>query len=115
MICVAETEGKGRGLIAVRDIRCGEVIETCSVHLTPVKEKDEYEADDAADRFVFYWDENYDALAFGSMSFVNHSRKPNCEIVRDENHLMQSLIAMRDIKRGEELTIDYEYVWFEEK
>ena len=45
---------------------------TCSVHLIRVKEKDEYEADDAADRFVFYWDENYDALAFGSMSFVNH-------------------------------------------
>ena len=37
--------------------------------------------------------------------YLNHSNTPNCEVYQYENVMI--IEALRDIKRGEELTIDY--------
>jgi uncharacterized protein len=39
--------------------------------------------------------------------YINHSCRPNCFMRTVRGHLL--VLALRDIKPGEELTIDYEY------
>ena len=49
----------------------------------------------------------------GFTSLVNHSDDPNCTIVRYIESLAIDLIALRDIRTGEELRIDYHMtLWF---
>ena len=43
---------------------------------------------------------------YGMSMYVNHSCRPNCETVEDEEHRVW-IVAMRDIEPGEELTYDY--------
>lgn len=38
-------------------------------------------------------------------SFVNHSRTPNCKLIREKNSL--KLVTIRNINKGEEFTFDY--------
>lgn len=38
--------------------------------------------------------------------YLNHSDSPNCEVHMDDDGIMD-VMALRDIEKGEELTIDY--------
>lgn len=50
--------------------------------------------------------EGTSSLYFQS-SFLNHSCTPNVRIVHPANRKMQILLAVRDVKEGEELTVSY--------
>ncbi len=50
------------------------------------------------------------ALGFGSL--YNHSEKPNLKHLIDENRMIISFIANRDIMQGEQCTIDYGKEYF---
>ena len=39
--------------------------------------------------------------------FINHSDKPNCELIEDENDDYKKLKTLRKIEQGEELTLKY--------
>jgi uncharacterized protein len=106
---------QGRGVFATRKIPRGAEI---------VEYRGEIIDDDEADRrypwsdevrhhtFLFRLDNgmNLDAGRRGNAAkYINHSCEPNCEAVEDEESRV-FIYALRDIRRGEELTYDYHYV-----
>ena len=59
--------------------------------------------------YIFWNGDTYiDTAMTEKIKYINHNCNFNCDVIeRDENSL--SLIAYRNIKAGEELTIDYGY------
>ena len=59
--------------------------------------------------YIFWNGDTYiDTAMTDTIKYINHNCDFNCDVVdRDENSL--SLMAYRNIKAGEELTIDYGY------
>lgn len=51
--------------------------------------------------------EAYAAAVYPVISLCNHSCDPNCVPVRDPNHLVTSLVALKFLPAGQELTITY--------
>ncbi|MFN2460469.1 MAG: SET domain-containing protein [Candidatus Velthaea sp.] len=45
--------------------------------------------------------------------YINHSCRPNCFMQTVRGHLL--VLALRDIRAGEELTIDYESTWHSDR
>ena len=65
------------------------------------------EADNA---YIFDIDEQHDLdgnVEWNPARFINHSCAPNCEAQWDGEHIW--IVALRDIKAGEELTFNYGY------
>jgi SET domain-containing protein len=60
--------------------------------------------------YIFYKDDNtyIDAKNSEKIKYINHSCDYNCYVDEDENGDL-ILVSARDIKNGEELTIDYGY------
>jgi len=101
---VGSAGNKGRGVFARRDIATGEIVEVSHVVPIPIEPNNDH---------AFSWAEDSDCLAMGKVSFVNHSDKPNCRLSRDFDALTISLIAVKSIATGEELSIDYDVpLWF---
>ncbi len=103
LICVKETSLKGRGIFAVRDIRKGEIITTFTGPRVKIEHLDEYPPEVVDHLFNVGTDEYI--LAREPEVRTNHSCDPNAGIVRDVE-----LIAMRDIKKDEEVTFDYSII-----
>lgn len=60
--------------------------------------------------YIFDLDEEHDLDGSAESNlarFINHSCAPNCEAQWDEEHIW--IVAIRDIKAGEELTFNYGY------
>jgi uncharacterized protein len=64
----------------------------------------------AGNFFVFTVTEEFDidgAVDWNPARFINHSCAPNCEAQEEEEHIW--IIALRDIRAGEELSFNYGY------
>ncbi|KAK1361420.1 histone-lysine N-methyltransferase ASHH2-like [Heracleum sosnowskyi] len=110
---------KGRGLQLLEDIREGQFLieyvgEVLDMHAYEARQK-EY-ALKGHKHFYFMTlngSEVIDACIKGNLGrFINHSCEPNC---RTEKWMVNGevcigLFALRDIKKGEEMTFDYNYV-----
>jgi SET domain-containing protein len=127
-VYVRDTEtSKGRGVFAARAYAAGEVVEECPVVLF----KKPYETlHKELKNYVFHWDvpegaAATQALALGYGSLYNHANPSNLRYQTDSESLTLRLIAVRDIRPDEELTINYnadggahvseDEWWFEEK
>lgn len=109
MIKVTPIEGKGRGVLAMYTIQRGTIIE-----VAPVKPFDC--SQDLPTELVdlpVEWNDKEDCIVMGASQFVNHSDDPNCVLKRNHDDMTVSLVAMRDIRKGEELTYKYRKVWFD--
>lgn len=98
----------GRGLFARTDICAGaRVIEYLGERIT----KDEsLRRCEAGNPYIFALDEEFDldgAVEWNPARFVNHSCAPNCETEDDEGRIW--VVALRDIRAGEELTYNYNF------
>ena len=103
---VKRARGKGRGGFARRPIRKGEVIERVPVL---VLEEEDYRKEmdtRILAGYVFAWGEGTIALALGYGSLYNHSYKPNARY-QDVAPTTKQFVALRDIKPGEEVTVNY--------
>ncbi|MCI0680842.1 MAG: SET domain-containing protein [Gemmataceae bacterium] len=95
-----------RGLIATRDIRKGEVIERCPVvfidnrHTEALKQT-------AINNFWYEWNKQYRCIVLGYGSLYNHSYKPNAKYHYDYRNRRLVYTTLRDIRKGEELFINY--------
>lgn len=95
-----------RGLLAARDIRKGEVIERCPVVLIPVEQEEALEAT-IFSTYYFLWDDTHYALALGYGSLFNHSYQANVTFDHDFEGQQVIFSAAKDVKKGEELMINY--------
>ena len=116
---------KGKGLFAKQQIKKGKIIDVAHVVLIP---NNDYELIDktVVSNYCYLWENpkyksKYKmALAMSICQFINHSYTPN---VRYEYHYRNDsikYIAIRNISKGEELTMNYNGavddkspVWFE--
>lgn len=101
---------KGLGVVAVRDIAAGEVIETAPTICFP-GEPDDF-PDGIRDR-VFGFDdmpgyEHLCAIALGYGSLYNHANPANMGYAAEHDASAIIFTAARDIAAGEELTINYD-------
>ena len=108
MIAVRSIPGKGRGVFATQTIVAGRLIEEAPVVVMPSHEV-QYLDKIALQDYYFLWgtEQRAAAIALGVCSICNHSFEPNCEYIRRYDTESICLVARRDIKAGEELTINY--------
>lgn len=99
---------KIRGIIAAEDIKKGRVIERCPVVLTDIHH-DNYIDKTALRNYYFYWNKKNSALVFGYGSLYNHSYTPNAQYVYNYKKKLMVYRAIKNIKKGEEVTINYNY------
>jgi SET domain-containing protein len=106
---------QGRGAFATRLIRRGErIVEYKGERITNEEADRRYpppKPDEHHHTFLFELDDDYcvDATVKGnSARFINHSCQPNCDTVIEQGRIY--IDAVRDIRRGEELSYDYNYI-----
>lgn len=111
---IVPIKGKGYGVIATANIKKGETIETFPIVF--ISHKDSEFLNDHSDVFTFYplYLESYkkDCVMFGYGSIYNHSHQnPNADIYYPKKDFDRylSILATRNIKKGEEIVYDYEF------
>ncbi len=92
---VAKSPIHGMGLFAVRRIEKGEVIGEL-----------EGERTDADGMYVLWIDEQTGFRVTNELRFINHDDEPNACYYDD-----LTVVALRDIEAGEEITHDYNADW----
>ena len=103
---VKRIKGKGRGVFARRLIRKGEVLERVPVLVVPLSDLENESGETVIASYCFGWGEGKAALALGYGSLYNHSYRPNARY-DDVGPQTKEYTALRDIKPGEEITINY--------
>jgi uncharacterized protein len=105
---VQESDIHGKGIFTTVDIPCGKDIMLIKGEV--ISEEECIRREDDENNVYIFWNEiNYiDCNNTDVIKYINHKCDCNCEVDEgDETSL--KLIASRDIKNGEELTIDYGY------
>lgn len=102
----------GRGIIATKKIKKGELIEKSPVILLGKKDAEflEKETSDVLHYYVIYEEEDDVYInMLGYLPIYNHSNTPNAEMLYDDDKKDPSmeLSALRDILPGEEITYHY--------
>lgn len=118
---VQHIEGKGRGVFAGKDYKAGEIIEECHVIIFSEHEIENIEKTNL-DNYYYQWGDGFrdGAIALGNGSIYNHSIEPNAHYFHNIKMSMMVYKSIRDIKKGEEITVNYngeiedkQPVWFE--
>lgn len=112
-IKIADVKGKGRGVIATENIFKGEVIEYCPI--IPISNNEvsffKNESENIKYYYLFQYAINRHCIMLGYGSIYNHSKYPNADVDYDVREPKNYLLfeAIKDIKPGEEISIDYEF------
>jgi SET domain-containing protein len=103
-----EVPGKGIGLIADQKIKKGQTVWTYNPIIDiKIKRKDiPKEAKEFFKTYAVDHGGNHIFLNTDNARFINHSKRPNTKSLGDS----KDNIALRDIKKGEEITIDYDEI-----
>lgn len=98
----------GKGLFTTVDIPAESII--CVIEGEVIDEDECVRREEEEGNVYIFWNgDNYiDTAKNPLLRNINHLCEPNC-YVEDRNETSLFLIAERDIKAGEELTIDYDY------
>jgi uncharacterized protein len=98
---------KGRGVYATRHFARGDVIDDCPVLVMPYLSRTHI-----TDSYAWSWQQDQ-GLCLGISSLFNHSPKPNTSSRRFYPQRRMVFRALRCIRAGEEILIDYGSTWFE--
>ena len=112
-IKIINIKGKGRGVVATKNIKKGEIIEFCPIVFISKKEADFLEKENTILNFYYlyqYTIHKY-CLMLGYGSLYNHSLHPNADVDYDTKNPKDYIIfeAIKNIKAGEEISMDYEF------
>ncbi|MBW3002986.1 SET domain-containing protein [Candidatus Woesearchaeota archaeon] len=118
---VKKSEIHGKGIFATKDIKKDEVIEVCPIII--LNQEDTKIIDNTSlYNYYFGWRNNGSAIVLGYSSIYNHSYQPNARYNRDFINNNVIFIAIKPIRKGEEITVNYngnpnsqEKVWFEKR
>jgi uncharacterized protein len=99
---------KGRSVFTSGPISLNDIIEVCPVIIIPKQELPIIHKTTLHD-YYFLWGEDMDdaAIALGYGSLYNHAVNANANFILDITNLTIDIVAVRDIKPGEEITINY--------
>jgi uncharacterized protein len=102
---------KGRCVYAKRKFRKNQIIAVDPVIVLDVKETQKT----TLSNYTLWWrGRTKVALGLGISILINHSDNPNVWFKSAIKDKLIGIIAMRDIKKGEELVVDYEIpLWFD--
>lgn len=114
-IIVKDSPLHGLGVFALVDIAEGEVIERCPYIV--IDDDDLAEENRLNDYLFSSPDQEGDYLVvLGYAMMYNHDDQPNCEWeIDDDDHRFVSFVALRAIKRGEEITQSYGAEYWESR
>jgi hypothetical protein len=98
----------GRGVFASGNIKREEVIEKCPVLILPRKDYPNLKKT-ALRNYYFMWGKSTAAVCFGYGSLYNHSYQPNATYKKRVKEQTIEFVAITDIKKGEEITVNYNY------
>ena len=109
---VQETTTKGRGVFTRQNIDAGAVIEESPVIVMTAEDRVLLDKTLLHD-YIFEWGNEKDqcCMALGYLSIYNHSYGSNCEYFMDFEEQTIRIKTIRAIKKGEELTINYNGDW----
>lgn len=114
---VKDTDGKGKGMFTNHPIAADTVVELSPVIVMTGEERKLLDQTHLHD-YIFEWSphgEDMCCMAQGYISVYNHSYTSNCEYFMDYEEHTIMIMAVRDIAEGEELTINYNGDWDDEK
>ena len=109
-------KNKGRGIFTKEKITANTLIEESPVIVMSARDRELLDKTLLHD-YIFEWGDNKDkcCMALGFIPIYNHSYTSNCEYFMDfENEIIQ-VKTVREIEKGEELTINYNGDWNDQK
>lgn len=95
----------GRGVRATAAITEGCEIEVCELVIVPAAQIRHLDST-VLHGYYYGWGDD-GAVALGCGSLYNHSACPNADYVKDFDAVVVRIVALRDIRPGEEVRIDY--------
>lgn len=98
----------GLGVFAVKSLKTNEVIEICPI----IELRGEAKILQKSKLFNYYFlwgNKKHCAIALGFGSIYNHSYEPNATYKKNYKNNTIDFIAIKNIKRGEEITVNYNY------
>lgn len=111
-IFISQSEGRGKGVFTNADIPVDTIIEISPVIVMSAEERKLLDQTKLHD-YIFVWgaDNNQCCMALGYVPVYNHDYASNCEYFMDFTEENIMVKTVRDVKEGEELTINYNGDW----
>jgi SET domain-containing protein len=105
---VANAGHKGRGVFTSKVLSKGDVIEICPIIEMSYKEHQKL-VGHILENYAFVWNTKKKnvAIILGFGSLYNHTTKPNADYIKKIKNGVMVFKALKKIKSGEEITIDY--------
>jgi SET domain-containing protein len=109
---IAPTDAMGRGVFTTENIEAGTVVEIAPVIVMSGEERTLLDKT-LLHNYIFEWGDNNEqcCMALGYVPIYNHSYQSNCEYEMDFAEELIHIKAVRFIKAGEELFINYNGDW----
>ena len=113
---IGDSPEKGRGIFTGEIIAAETIIEISPVIVMPKSDRVHLDKTLLHD-YIFEWGPQKEqcCMALGLVPIYNHSYKSNCEYFMDYTAETIMLKTVREIKGGEEVTINYNGDWDDEK
>ena len=113
---IAGSSGKGRGVYSRTDLESGTTIEISPVIVMSGKDRVLLDQTLLHD-YIFEWGgkSSQCCMALGYLAMYNHSYQSNCEYEMDFDKDEISIRTVKSIKAGEELFVNYNGDWNDEK
>lgn len=114
---IRSTESKGRGMFALEAIPAYQIIENAPVIVMSAEERKLLDQTLLHD-YIFEWTphgQQQCIMALGNVPIYNHSYASNAEYAMDYENQSISIQSVREIAPGEEITINYNGDWNDEK
>jgi SET domain-containing protein len=108
-LLVEDIPGKGRGVFTMEDIPAQTVVEISPVIVLPAGDRPLLDKTLLHD-YIFEWG-NQCCMALGIIPMYNHSYRSNCEYFMDYEDETIMVKTVSKIRKGEELTINYNGDW----
>ena len=109
---IDKTLQKGKAVFTNEKIPAGTIVEIAPV-IVMTKEDRQYLDKTLLHDYIFEWGKQKDkcCMALGTIPIYNHSYKSNCEYFMDFEADTIFIKTVKAIKKGEELTINYNGNW----
>lgn len=100
-----------RGMLALRNIKNGETVEACPIIKIRYDNRKQrvyaHPTVGVINNYYYDWDDDHWCLPLGYAMIYNHSYHPNMTYVFDYENELLVYVAICDIHKNEELTVNY--------